>query len=105
MHGDIPPLPHYVFIAWCLAKHRNNFNFLSLPSPKIPEILGKKHFFGSDNNGLLNAQHKKKSTKGQTYLILRNLSHHIFKEPISLGTSIPVGLLQLQFYNFLAAQY
>jgi hypothetical protein len=26
--GPIPPLPLYVFMAWCLVKHRNNFTFL-----------------------------------------------------------------------------
>jgi hypothetical protein len=27
MHGAIPPLPQYVFMAWCLAKYRDNFTF------------------------------------------------------------------------------
>jgi hypothetical protein len=27
MRGAIPPLPHYVFVAWCLVKHRDNFTF------------------------------------------------------------------------------
>jgi hypothetical protein len=27
MRGAIPPLPQYVFMAWCLVKHRDNFNF------------------------------------------------------------------------------
>jgi hypothetical protein len=26
MRGAIPPLPQYVFMAWCL-KHRDNFTF------------------------------------------------------------------------------
>jgi hypothetical protein len=25
MHGAVPPLPQYVFMAWCLVKHRDNF--------------------------------------------------------------------------------
>jgi hypothetical protein len=25
MRGAIPPLPQYVFMAWCLVKHRDNF--------------------------------------------------------------------------------
>jgi hypothetical protein len=25
MRGAILPLPQYVFVAWCLVKHRNNF--------------------------------------------------------------------------------
>jgi hypothetical protein len=28
MHGAIPPLPQYVFMAWCLVKHRDKFTFL-----------------------------------------------------------------------------
>jgi len=27
MRGAILPLPQYVFIAWCLVKHRDNFTF------------------------------------------------------------------------------
>jgi hypothetical protein len=24
----MPPLPQYVFMAWCLVKHRDNFTFI-----------------------------------------------------------------------------
>jgi len=24
---SLPPLPQYVFMAWCLVKHRDNFTF------------------------------------------------------------------------------
>jgi hypothetical protein len=27
MRGAIPPFPQYVFMAWCLVKHRDNFTF------------------------------------------------------------------------------
>jgi len=27
MHGAIPPLPQYIFMAWRLVKHRDNFTF------------------------------------------------------------------------------
>jgi len=27
MRGRILPLPHYVFMAWCLVKYRENFTF------------------------------------------------------------------------------
>jgi hypothetical protein len=27
MRGGISPLPRYVFMAWCLVKHRDNFTF------------------------------------------------------------------------------
>jgi hypothetical protein len=27
MRGAIPPLHQYVFTAWCLVKHRDNFTF------------------------------------------------------------------------------
>jgi len=30
MRGAIPPLPQYVFMAWCLVKHRDNFTLLLL---------------------------------------------------------------------------
>jgi hypothetical protein len=30
MRGAIPPLPQYVFMVWCLVKHRDNFTFLPL---------------------------------------------------------------------------
>jgi len=29
MRGDIPLLRHYVFLAWCLVKHRDNFTVTS----------------------------------------------------------------------------
>jgi hypothetical protein len=29
MRGAIPPLPQYVFMAWCLVKHWDSFTFLS----------------------------------------------------------------------------
>jgi hypothetical protein len=28
MRGAIPLLPQYVFMAWCLVKHRDNFTLL-----------------------------------------------------------------------------
>jgi hypothetical protein len=28
---SIPPLPHYVFMAWCLVKHRDSFNSVDKP--------------------------------------------------------------------------
>jgi hypothetical protein len=27
MRGATPPLPQYIFMAWCLVKHRDNFTF------------------------------------------------------------------------------
>jgi hypothetical protein len=27
MRGVMPPVPHFVFMAWCLVKHRDNFTF------------------------------------------------------------------------------
>jgi len=31
MRGSIPPLPHYVFMAWCLVEHRDIFTlFITL---------------------------------------------------------------------------
>jgi hypothetical protein len=28
MRGAIPPLPQYVFMGWCLVKHRDKFTFI-----------------------------------------------------------------------------
>jgi len=28
MRGGIPPLPQYVFMAWCLVKHRETLPYL-----------------------------------------------------------------------------
>jgi hypothetical protein len=28
MREAIPPLPHYVFMAWCSVKHRDNFTLI-----------------------------------------------------------------------------
>jgi len=32
MRETTPPLSQYVFMAWCLVKHRDNFTFLPLLS-------------------------------------------------------------------------
>jgi hypothetical protein len=38
MRWDIPQLPQYAFMAWCLVKHRDNFTFyLLLPKRKWGE--------------------------------------------------------------------
>jgi hypothetical protein len=34
MRGAIPPLPQYVFMAWCLVKHRDKFTFYVYLIPK-----------------------------------------------------------------------
>jgi hypothetical protein len=31
MHGATSLLPQYVFMEWCLVKHRDNFTFLTRP--------------------------------------------------------------------------
>jgi hypothetical protein len=36
MRGAIPSLPQYVFMAWCIAKHRDNFTFVPLPFIRGP---------------------------------------------------------------------
>jgi hypothetical protein len=44
MRGTILPLPQYVFMAWCLVKHRDNFTFLPyvINSILMPVVNGKK---------------------------------------------------------------
>jgi hypothetical protein len=34
MSGDIPALPQYAFMAWCLVKHKDNFTF-TLPYLRV----------------------------------------------------------------------
>jgi hypothetical protein len=41
MRGAIPPLLQYVFVAWCLVKHRDNFTLLTLPNTE--EKVGKNY--------------------------------------------------------------
>jgi hypothetical protein len=41
MRGAIPSLPHYVFMAWCLVKHKDfTFTFIDVFSP-IYKVKGK----------------------------------------------------------------
>jgi len=35
MRGAIPPLPKYVFMAWCLVKHSDNFAFTFYPEKLV----------------------------------------------------------------------
>jgi len=35
MCGAIPPLPQYIFMAWFLVKHRDNFTFALTTTTKI----------------------------------------------------------------------
>jgi hypothetical protein len=35
MRGAISPLPLYVFMAWCLVKHRDNFTFYLMSCHRI----------------------------------------------------------------------
>jgi hypothetical protein len=41
IRGAIPPLSQYVFMAWCLVKHRDNFTFIFCYSPHIWLRSGK----------------------------------------------------------------
>jgi hypothetical protein len=45
MLGGILLLPQYVFMAWCLVKHRDNFTFylilLDLITLTLGEVFGK----------------------------------------------------------------
>jgi hypothetical protein len=45
MREAIPPLPQYVFVAWCLVKHRDNVTFLiSHEVKKLPAFYGTRGF-------------------------------------------------------------
>jgi hypothetical protein len=39
IRGAIPPIPQYVFMAWCLVKHRGNFTFTFILPPPMSRIL------------------------------------------------------------------
>jgi hypothetical protein len=45
MRGAIHPLPQYIFMAWCLVKHRDNFTFTEklkrYKSPGSDQILAE----------------------------------------------------------------
>jgi hypothetical protein len=39
MHVAIPSLPQYVFMAWCLVKHRDNFTFTFIVVDKLGQNI------------------------------------------------------------------
>jgi hypothetical protein len=43
MLGAISPLPQYVFMAWCLVKHRDNFTFTFTYGVKLETIILDKN--------------------------------------------------------------
>jgi hypothetical protein len=49
MSGAISPLPQYVFMEWCLVKHRDNFNFFLLmwSALRVLEIMKRSVKYGS----------------------------------------------------------
>jgi hypothetical protein len=42
MSGAIPPLPQYVFMTWCLLKHRDSFN-LTFSCEKFHKVTKDEH--------------------------------------------------------------
>jgi hypothetical protein len=42
MSGAIPPLSQYVFVVWCLVKHRDNFIFTIYWKDKTKDIKKTK---------------------------------------------------------------
>jgi hypothetical protein len=49
MSGAMHPLPQYVFMAWCLVKHRDNFTFLPFFTQNAVELLKDKAYYASQN--------------------------------------------------------
>jgi hypothetical protein len=47
MSGAMPPLPQYVFMAWCLVKHMDNFTF-TLPFYLLHNVSGKQNLTETD---------------------------------------------------------
>jgi hypothetical protein len=51
MRGAIPPLPQYVFMAWCLVKHRDSFTFTFIPETFCRNWRKtRKNVVGRDSN-------------------------------------------------------
>jgi hypothetical protein len=38
-YGAIPPFPQYIFTAWCLVKHRDNFTYTEFNTRGMNNIL------------------------------------------------------------------
>jgi hypothetical protein len=53
MSGAIPPLPQYVFMAWCLVKHGDNFTFTFLPPLLSDVLLTRLHPLLENVNGVI----------------------------------------------------
>jgi hypothetical protein len=52
MCGAIPPFPQYVFMAWCLAKHRENFIFAIIM--EIQAMFSSLSYWGCDSTASKN---------------------------------------------------
>jgi hypothetical protein len=66
MRGVIPPLPQYVFIAWCLVKHKENFTFLNVLTS--PEFSGTHTWNGSGSTHIKFCYRVRKGDYLPTYL-------------------------------------
>jgi hypothetical protein len=51
MRGAIFPLPHYVFLAWCLFKHRDKFAFYVYLYQSRDSSVGIALGYGLDDRG------------------------------------------------------
>jgi hypothetical protein len=83
MRGAIPPLPHYVFMAWCLVEHINNFEPCS--------AVGIATYYGLDDRGS-----GVRFTAGAENFSLRHRVHtgsgaHPASHPTVIGGSFPWG--------------
>jgi hypothetical protein len=64
MRGAIPSLPQYVFMAWCLVKHRDSFTFTKNKVGRKMNLTSYLHFIYMKN--LFRSPHSllSKSNKG-----------------------------------------
>jgi hypothetical protein len=53
MRGAIPPLLHYVFMAWCLVKRRDNFTFILLLFVPVAARSEARTVFNRSNTGIV----------------------------------------------------
>jgi hypothetical protein len=60
MRGAIPPLPQYVFMTWCLVKHRDNFYLLQMRACSLHREMKNvyKHLVGYPKEKRLLGKHR-----------------------------------------------
>jgi hypothetical protein len=95
MRGAIPPLPQYVFIAWCSVKHRNNFTFTSNITRRIDSEFGNFSHRHRIQTG--SGDHPASSVVGTAAFSPGGEANH---SPSPYGSTVKDGLLDLHIETF-----